>query len=120
MPQGERIGPYTVMELLGAGGMGEVNKAHDQRLDRHVATKFLSHRIAEDAASLERFTQEARAASALNHPNICTVRDVGDHQGRPYLVMELLEGQSLKDRLTRSPLGTRIDRSSGVCRASSG
>jgi TolB-like protein/tRNA A-37 threonylcarbamoyl transferase component Bud32/Flp pilus assembly protein TadD len=107
VPLGERMGPYTVMELLGAGGMGEVYKAHDQRLDRHVAIKFLSHRIAEDAASLERFTQEARAASALNHPNICTVHDVGDHQGRPYLVMELLEGQSLKDRLASSPLAVQ-------------
>ncbi len=107
VPHGERIGPYTVLELLGAGGMGEVYKAHDQRLDRYVAIKFLSHRIADDAASLERFSQEARAASALNHPNICTVHDVGDHQGRPYLVMELLEGQSLKDRIAEDPLSTK-------------
>jgi len=107
VPPGERIGPYTVMELLGAGGMGEVYKAHDQRLDRHVAIKFLSHRMANDAASLERFEREARAASALNHPNICTVYDVGEFRGRPYLVMELLEGQSLKDRIAQKPLSAQ-------------
>lgn len=104
VPVGERIGPYTVMDSLGAGGMGEVYKARDQRLDRHVAIKFLSRRIAIDAASLERFEREARSASALNHPNICTVHDVGEFQGRPYLVMELLEGQSLKERIAKSPL----------------
>jgi TolB-like protein/tRNA A-37 threonylcarbamoyl transferase component Bud32/Flp pilus assembly protein TadD len=101
---GERIGPYTVMDLVGAGGMGEVYKARDQRLDRHIAIKFLSRRMAIDAASLERFEREARAASALNHPNICTLHDVGEFQGRPYLVMELLEGQSLKERIVKSPL----------------
>jgi eukaryotic-like serine/threonine-protein kinase len=97
VPAGERIGPYTVIELLGAGGMGEVYRAHDQRLDRDIAVKFLSSRIAGDAAHLDRFEREARAASALNNPNICTVHDVGETQGRRYIVMELLEGQSLKD-----------------------
>src|SRR5438105_3845225 len=81
VPSGERIGPYTVIDLVGAGGMGEVYKAHDKRLDRHVAIKFLPRVIADDAA-LRRFEREARAASALNHPNICTVYDVGEHQGR--------------------------------------
>src|SRR5215469_5293465 len=79
---GERIGPYTVIELLGAGGMGEVYKAQDERLEREVALKFLSNRIAGDAASVERFHREARAVSALNHPNICTVHDVGESHGR--------------------------------------
>jgi serine/threonine protein kinase/Flp pilus assembly protein TadD len=105
VPAGEIIGPYTVMDPLGAGGMGEVYKARDQRLDRHVAIKFLSRRMVNDAASLERFEREARAASALNHPNICTVHDVGEFQGRPYLVMELLEGQSLKERIAKGSLG---------------
>ena len=104
VPAGERIGPYTVLEPLGAGGMGEVYKAHDRRLDRDVAIKFLSRRMAGDTSSLERFAREARAASALNHPNICTVHDVGEFQGLPYLVMELLEGQSLKERIARSPM----------------
>ena len=70
VPPGERIGPYTVIDLVGAGGMGEVYKAHDKRLDRHVAIKFLSRVIADDAAVLQRFEREARAASALNHPRI--------------------------------------------------
>src|SRR5437762_6983777 len=104
VPAGERIGPYTVMEPLGAGGMGEVYKAHDQRLDRHVAIKFLSRRITDDAASRGRFEREARAASALNHPRICTVYDVGDYQERPFIVMELLEGQSLRDRISGQPV----------------
>lgn len=106
-PKGQQIGPYTVAELLGAGGMGEVYKAHDQRLDRHVAIKFVSRPIADDARSVERFEREARAASALNHPNICVVHDVGEFQGRPYLVMELLEGQSLKERIAHKALPTQ-------------
>ena len=87
--------------------MGEVYKARDERLDRDVAVKFLSSRMADDAASVERFEREARAVSALNHPNICTVHDVGESQGRRYMVMELLEGQSLKDRMTEGPLPVR-------------
>jgi len=107
VPAGERIGPYTIMEPLGAGGMGEVYKAHDQRLDRDVAIKFVARWMADDAASLERFDHEARAASALNHPNICGVHDAGEIQGRPYIVMELLEGQSLKERIAKGPLDAR-------------
>lgn len=103
VPAGERIGPYTVLELLGSGGMGDVYKAHDQRLDRHLAMKFLPL-MTGDGASFRRFEQEARSASALNHPNICTVHDVGEHGGRPFLVMELLEGQSLKQRIAQKPV----------------
>jgi eukaryotic-like serine/threonine-protein kinase len=102
---GQQIGPYAILEQLGAGGMGEVYRARDERLDRDVAIKFLSHRMQNDAASLERFVLEARAASALNHPNILTVHDVGESQGRPYLVLELLEGHSLKERIAQGPLG---------------
>jgi serine/threonine protein kinase len=101
---GERIGPYLVLEFLQKGGMGEVYKARDVRLDRTVAIKFLPHAYAEDADALERFEREVRAASALNHPRICTVYDVGDHQGRPFYVMEFLEGQSLRDRIADKPM----------------
>src|ERR1019366_9456992 len=104
VPPGERIGPYTIMELLGAGGMGQVYRAHDKRLDRHVAIKFLPRGMTDEPAARDRFEREARAASALNHSNICTVHDVGEFQGRPFIVMELLEGQSLKDRIARRPV----------------
>jgi hypothetical protein len=119
VPAGERIGPYTVIELLGAGGMGEVYKAHDPRLDRDIAVKFLSSRMAGDAASLDRFDREARAASALNHPNICTVHDVGETQNRRYIVMELLDGQSLKDHMATVPLitGELVSIARQVCAA---
>lgn len=104
VPPGEEIGPYVILEFLKAGGMGEVYKARDARLDRVVAIKFLPHAFATDPAALDRFQREARATSALNHPRICTIHDVGDYQGRPYFVMEFLEGQSLRDRIASKPV----------------
>jgi serine/threonine protein kinase len=104
VPSGEQIGPYTILEFLRAGGMGEVYKARDTRLNRNVAIKFLPSVLAGDAAALDRFRHEARAASALNHPRICTVHDIGDYHGRPFFVMELLEGQSLNERMSGKPV----------------
>jgi len=119
VPVGEQIGPYLVLEFLGAGGMGEVYKVQDTRLDRTAAMKFVPHALATDPAALERFQREARAASALNHPRICTIHDSGDHQGRPYIVMELLEGQSLKDRMDgkRLPDPQLLDFAVQICDA---
>ena len=101
---GERIGPYLVHGFLAKGGMGEVYKAYDPRLERTVAIKLLPAAFATDSMALDRFGREARAASALNHPRICTVHDIGDYRGRPFFVMEFLEGQSLKDRIGDKPL----------------
>jgi serine/threonine protein kinase len=119
IPAGEQIGPYVVLEFLRAGGIGEVYKARDTRLDRTVAIKFLPRACARDRVALDRFQREARAASALNHPRICTLHDVGEHQGRPFLVMELLEGQSLKDRLAQRPMEVRelLDLAVQICDA---
>ncbi len=119
VPAGERFGPYVIVALVGAGGMGEVYQAHDERLDRDVAIKFVPVALADDAAARERFEREARAASALNHPNICTVYDTGQHQGRPFLVMELLEGQSLKQRMAEKllPLQELLAVAGQVCAA---
>jgi len=101
---GIQLGPYVVEARLGAGGMGEVYRARDTRLNRAVAIKVLRTRTAVDWRSRERFQREAHAASALNHPNICAVYDVGEYEGRPYLVMECLEGQTLEERLRAGPL----------------
>ncbi len=94
---GTRLGPYEVIASIGTGGMGEVYRAHDTRLDRVVALKVLPTGTAASPKVLERFQREARAASALNHPNICTIYDVGTEP--PFIAMELLEGETLADRI---------------------
>jgi serine/threonine protein kinase len=99
---GTRLGPYEILAPIGAGGMGQVYRARDTRLGREVAVKVLSE--LPDQASIERFQREARAASALNHPNICGIHDIGEFEGRPFLVMELLEGETLKQRIAGRPL----------------
>lgn len=101
---GTRLGPYEVIAPIGAGGMGEVYRARDLRLDRTVAIKVLPHHLSADARLRERFEREAKAISSLSHPNICALFDVGSHDGVDFLVMEYLEGESLADRLSRGPL----------------
>ena len=101
---GTQLGPYKIVAPIGAGGMGEVYRAHDQRLGRTVAIKVLAEPASGDAAARTRFDREARAIAVLSHPNICTLYDLGHHEGIDYLVMEYLEGQTLADRLTQGPL----------------
>ncbi len=104
---GRKLGSYEILAPLGAGGMGEVYRAKDTRLDREVALKVLPAEFAQDADRLRRFEQEARATSALNHPNILTVHDFGTHDGSPYLVAELLDGEELRDQLAQGALPVR-------------
>ncbi len=103
---GARLGPYEVVELLGSGGMGEVYRGRDPRLGREVAVKVLPEAVASDPERLHRFEREARATSAINHPNVIVVHDVGTADGRAYVVTELLEGQTLRERLTRGRVPT--------------
>src|SRR5213076_2011238 len=99
-----RLGPYEILAQIGAGGMGEVYRARDPRLGREVAIKVLPTSFAGDAARLSRFEQEARAAGILNHPNITAVYDIGQNEGTPYVVQELLEGETLRLVLARGRL----------------
>ena len=101
---GTKLGPYVVQGLIGAGGMGEVYKARDTRLNRTVAVKVLPHSLSADPFRRQRFEREARAISALQHPNICTLHDIGSQDGTDYLVMEYLEGETLADRLPKGRL----------------
>src|SRR3989440_7613807 len=104
---GRVVGHYRVLEKIGAGGMGEVFRARDERLGREVALKLVRATSSNNPDHLRRFEQEARAAAALNHPNIVAVYDIGVHDGSPYIVSELLEGHTLRERLLRGPLSRR-------------
>src|SRR6476659_4106790 len=108
LSEGTRLGPYEIVAKIGEGGMGEVYRARDPRLGRNVAIKILPAAFSTDSDRLWRFEREARAVASLNHPNICTIHDIGEHEGHRYLVMELLEGETLASRIESRPLPTPL------------
>src|SRR5271166_2143748 len=107
LTSGTKLGPYEVLSPLGAGGMGEVYRARDTRLGRDVAIKILPESLTQDADRLRRFEQEARTVAALNHPNILGVYDIGQQQGSPYMVCELLDGETLREKMQEGPIAQR-------------